>query len=863
MGQSLQHRTGLGGNEASFAKKEGGPAQIGPRAATRACVRGKFLFLDDEKFYVKGIVYGAFAPRADHTEYHAPETVEEDFARMAANGINTVRIPHTVPPRALLDAADRHGLRVMVGLSAEQYVGYLIDRKRNMRQIERLVQDRVRRCATHPALLCYALGNEIPAPLVRYVGRRKIELYLQGLYETVKSEDPDSIVTYANYPTTEYLRLPWLDVVCFNVYLDSQPTLAAYIAHLQNLADDRPLIMGELGLDSIRHGKEEQAHVLAWQIRTAFAEGCAGAVLFAWTDEWFRSGADTNEWCFGLTARDRKPKPALDAVREAFSRAPFSLPAQTGWPRISVIVCTHNGSRTIRECLSGLEKLDYPAAEVIVVDDGSTDDTATVARQFDFRLITIAHSGLAAARNTGLEAASGEIVAYIDDDAWPDPHWLKYLALTFDHCKCAGAGGPNIRPPTCDMVADSVANSPGAPTHVMITDTEAEHIPGCNMAFRKAALQALGGFDPHFRTAGDDVDVCWRLRAAGLTLAFSPAAIVNHHARKTMSAYWKQQSGYGKAEALLEAKWPDKYDRAGHPSWTGRVYSKGALQRLNFGARIYVGIRGSAPFQFIYGPSTGALNSLLTLPEWYLLIGCLGILSAIGVFWRPLRIVFPALILALLISLVSAALNAAHASFHLGAGRKFKVLRRWLMATLLHLLQPIARLSGRISAGLHPWCKDRFRGFRIPFTREYSSMCGDWNEAQKNIREFEEALREELWFVIVGGSFANWDLEVRGGIFGGNRVLMATEDFGPSRQLLRVRSWPVFPHPAIVFVCLVAALALVAAWDRAWFPSVLLALSAFGVALRAFWEAGTVSSLVERALTRCSLISPNSSRTDR
>jgi hypothetical protein len=136
----------------------------------------------------------------------------------------------------------------------------------------------------------------------------------------VKSEAPDAIVTYANYPTTEYLRLPWLDLVCFNVYLESQQALADYAAHLQHLADHRPLILGELGLDSFRHGEEGQAYALDWQIRTAFTGGCAGTVVFSWTDEWFRSGANTSEWCFGLTDRDRKPKPALNAVREAFPR---------------------------------------------------------------------------------------------------------------------------------------------------------------------------------------------------------------------------------------------------------------------------------------------------------------------------------------------------------------------------------------------------------------------------------------------------------------------------------------------------------------------------------------------------------------
>src|SRR2546423_7738328 len=137
------------------------------RASTSTCVpalvrphvRGKFLFAGDEKFYVRGVTYGAFQPDASGHEYHDPNVIERDFAQMAANGINTVRIPHTMPPRSLLGAASRHGLRVMVGLSAEQYLGFLIDRKKSVADIEALVRAKVRECAGHPALLCYALGR--------------------------------------------------------------------------------------------------------------------------------------------------------------------------------------------------------------------------------------------------------------------------------------------------------------------------------------------------------------------------------------------------------------------------------------------------------------------------------------------------------------------------------------------------------------------------------------------------------------------------------------------------------------------------------------------------------------------------------
>src|SRR4029077_6160727 len=122
-----------------------------------------------EKFWVKGVTYGAFRPDSEKREYQDLGKLHRDFAQMVAAGINTVRIPHTMPPRHLLDIALKHRLRVMVGLSAEQYAGYLIDTKKAP-DIESEIRKKVRTCAGHPALLCYALGNEIPAQLVRWIG---------------------------------------------------------------------------------------------------------------------------------------------------------------------------------------------------------------------------------------------------------------------------------------------------------------------------------------------------------------------------------------------------------------------------------------------------------------------------------------------------------------------------------------------------------------------------------------------------------------------------------------------------------------------------------------------------------------------
>src|SRR2546422_2688657 len=98
----------------------------------------------------------------------------------------------------------------------------------------------------------------------------------------------------------------------------------------------------------------------------------------------------------------------------------------------------------------------------------------------------------------------------------------------------AAVGGPNLAPPGDGPIAECIARAPGGPVHVLLSDREAEHIPGCNMAFRKARLEAVGGFDPQFRTAGDDVDICWRLEERGWTLGFSAAAMVWHHRRNSV-----------------------------------------------------------------------------------------------------------------------------------------------------------------------------------------------------------------------------------------------------------------------------------------------------------------------------------------
>ena len=237
--------------------------------AVRPRVAGKFLRAGEDKLWIKGVTYGTFRPGADGGDYPAQAVLERDFAAMAASGINAVRV-YTVPPRSLLDEAQRHGLRVMVGLPWEQHIAFL-DVPGRAADIEARVRAGVRQCAGHPALLAYSVGNEIPPAIVRWHGRRRIERFVRRLYDAAKAEDPDALVTYVNFPTTEYLLLPFLDFVCFNVYLEARERLEAYLARLQNLAGERPLVMAEIGLDSRRNGEAAQAESIGWQVRTACA----------------------------------------------------------------------------------------------------------------------------------------------------------------------------------------------------------------------------------------------------------------------------------------------------------------------------------------------------------------------------------------------------------------------------------------------------------------------------------------------------------------------------------------------------------------------------------------------------------------
>jgi GT2 family glycosyltransferase len=644
-------------------------------------VDGKFLRVDGERFYVRGVTYGTFA-ETELGLFPKREQVKEDFAAMAAVGINTVRT-YTVPGPEIFDLAEEAGVKLLTGVWWDD-PRYLdpTDRgswKKMASEARAAVREAAESYAGHPALLGFVLGNEIPGPVVRWHGRRRVEDLLRSLYEMGKDAAPDALFSYANYPTTHYLDTSYFDFDCFNVFLEDESAYRRYLAQLQISTGDRPLILTELGLDS-GGGEDRQADSLDWQLRGAIELGLAGACVFSWTDEWWVGGHRVEGWYFGVTRENRAPKPALKVLEDYYRMKPSKLREE--WPSVSVIVCAYQAEDTIEECLWSLMELDYPDYEVLVVDDGSNDATAKIARRFPVRLLPRGRLGLSGARNVGLEEAEGEIIAYIDADAQADPDWLTYLALALEVPGTAGVGGPNPVPPDDPPVAQCVARAPGGPIHVLLDDERAEHVPGCNMAFWRERLMEIGGFDPIYRAAGDDVDVCWKLLDRGYEIRFHPSALVWHRRRDSVRAFWRQQLGYGKAEALVERNHPDKFNSLGQATWRGVIYGPSSI--LPDRSRVYAGRFGDAPFQKLYS-GQNHFNPFWAL--YLILILCLPALL------NPYMLAPPATGLA--------ALSAIYVWRGVAIARREQISPLWRLGPLLGLLYflpSLARAWGRLSA---------------------------------------------------------------------------------------------------------------------------------------------------------------------
>ncbi|SDT89280.1 Glycosyltransferase, GT2 family [Verrucomicrobium sp. GAS474] len=757
-------------------------------------VRAKFFFEGDRKYVLQGVTYGPFRPRGEGLPcFPTADEVFRDFDLMAPLGINTIRIYHT-PPKWFLDIAASRRIRVMVTIPWVKRVLFLDDAE-VLHQTRENLAEAVKANAGHPAIMGYFIDNEIPPDLVRWYGPRKMEAFLDSMVALVKKHDPGALAAYANFPPTEYILPANVDFLSYNVYLHDKKILSNYLGRLQNLAGEKPLILSEFGMDTIRHPEEEQAELLKTHVTTVFQAGLAGTIIFSWTDEWFTDGVDVEDWAFGIVTKERRPKAAYHALqpylanpdRPLYER--FPLPRM---PRVSVVVCSYNGAKTLRDCLTSLGKLDYPDYEVIFVDDGSKDDTQEIMRAFpDVRNIVQVNKGLSVARNVGIHASTGEIVAFTDSDCMVDKDWLYFLVQALDAGGFAAVGGPNISPPATDWIQATVASAPGSPSHVLLTDTVAEHVPGCNMAYWKWSLEEIGGFDPQYRKAGDDVDVCWRIMQLGHQIGFSPSAIVWHYRRFTVDAYFGQQRGYGEAEAMLRYKHLNYFGSTGSAIWHGRVYTQVRLDPFFSQPLVYHGIFGTGFFQCVYPKGENPYLGLFGSLEWVSFSTLILLLSLPLPFLR-------------LVPLILFGLTMLNGLSYMTRARiepKFDSIRTRLLLFYLAIMQPLARGRARHFTWL--------RGKRTPeaviatpesLPHASSSLLSAghltfWSESGKErtdlLAEIEKLLDAEGWNYTLDTGWTDWDIHIFASRWWNIRLRTITEIYPHGRRLTRVGNFLV------------------------------------------------------------------------
>ena len=212
-------------------------------------------------------------------------------------------------------------------------------------------------------------------------------------------------------------------------------------------------------------------------------------------------------------------------------------------PTVSIIVITRNRPALLRHCLEHVLAQPYPHKEIIVVDSSSNTESEEVVGQYP-DVIGVRLNGqrnnMPQARNEGLAVASGEFIAFIDDDAMVQPGWLDTLFITYQDETVGAVGGRiiTVSKPYCDLLTGNPVLSirPSGQTivknvgSICIDQVEVDHLIGCNMSFRRTVLEQVGGFDPGLilNNHRDETDLCLRVKRAGSRVVFNPAMAVVH-----------------------------------------------------------------------------------------------------------------------------------------------------------------------------------------------------------------------------------------------------------------------------------------------------------------------------------------------
>jgi GT2 family glycosyltransferase len=232
--------------------------------------------------------------------------------------------------------------------------------------------------------------------------------------------------------------------------------------------------------------------------------------------------------------------------------------AQMKDPLISIIVITRNRPFLLRHCLERVLAQSYPHKEIIVVDSSTNAESEEVVVQYpEVRGVRLAgqHNNMPQARNEGIAVSSGDIIAFIDDDSMVYPAWLMALAQVYQDESVGAAGGRIVRRPQpyCDQMSGiahlSVTSWGTVVAHdvdlVSTSRIEVDHLIGCNMSFRRKALEQVGGFDPCYTLTNlrEETDLCVRVKKAGWRIIFAPEVAVVHASARASKGFFTERPG--------------------------------------------------------------------------------------------------------------------------------------------------------------------------------------------------------------------------------------------------------------------------------------------------------------------------------
>lgn len=203
-------------------------------------------------------------------------------------------------------------------------------------------------------------------------------------------------------------------------------------------------------------------------------------------------------------------------------------------PLVSVVILTRNRADSLTRALLAVSKLDYPNFEIIVVDNGSTDNTAQVASNFSARYVfSPAKNGFGQSRQLGINAACGEIIAWCDDDCVPVPEWLQHFVRRLQSEEDLGLLGGQVINVGFNEDKQNKGRSRLLGRNgglAFVADVrDAEFFGNMNIAVRRKAVQSVGGYDPFLKAGREEIDLAMSLRRNGFRVDYEPAAIVKHY----------------------------------------------------------------------------------------------------------------------------------------------------------------------------------------------------------------------------------------------------------------------------------------------------------------------------------------------